>query len=253
MREYKFRCSSIGKLMAEPKSKADGPLSVGAKTYIRELAAQEIFGVDFEVSSKAIEKGLLCEDQSIALLNRVRGLALTKNTERRSNEWITGECDLFDQARVKGYDLKTSWSLATFPITVADCEDKLYEWQMRGYMALWDADEWEVVYAMVDTPEALVGYEPLPLHVVAHIPEHMRLTGWVIRRDAEKEAQIVEKVRAARDYFAQVIAEFDRTHREGGLVLAPEPPPWEPPAAPAPAPAAPAPKTAPAPVPEFNF
>lgn len=45
----KFRCSSIGKLMTEPKSKSEGPLSVGAKTYIRELAAQEIFGVDFVV------------------------------------------------------------------------------------------------------------------------------------------------------------------------------------------------------------
>ena len=51
----RFRCSSIGKLMTEPRSKSDGPLSVGAKTYIRELAAQEIFGVDFVVSSKAIE------------------------------------------------------------------------------------------------------------------------------------------------------------------------------------------------------
>ncbi len=53
----KFRCSSIGKLMTEPRSKSEGVLSVGAKTYIRELAAQEIFGVDFEVSSKYIEKG----------------------------------------------------------------------------------------------------------------------------------------------------------------------------------------------------
>ena len=54
----KFRCSSLGKLMTEPRSKSEGVLSVGAKTYIRELAAQEIFGVEFEVSSKAIEKGI---------------------------------------------------------------------------------------------------------------------------------------------------------------------------------------------------
>ena len=61
MREVKFRCSSIGKLMTEPKTQKEGPLSVGAKTYIRELAAQEIFGVEFEVSSKQMEKGILVE------------------------------------------------------------------------------------------------------------------------------------------------------------------------------------------------
>lgn len=209
-----FRCSSIGKLMTEPKTLKEGPLSVGAKTFIRELAAQEIFGVDFVVSSKAMEKGIQCEPLSIALLNRVRGLSLEKNTERRSNAYLTGECDLFDAERRRGHDTKTSWSIATFPISTADCEDKLYEWQMRAYMSLWDADEWEVNYCLVNTPEALIGFEPQSLHFVEHIPEHMRLTTWVAKRDKEKEAAMFEKVKHARAYFAEVIAEFDRTHRE---------------------------------------
>lgn len=212
MSAIRFRCSSIGKLMTEPKSKAEGPLSVGAKTYIRELAAQEIFGVEFEISSKHIEKGNLVEPDSIALLNRVRGLDLVKNTVRLKNEFLTGECDLFDTDRRRGHDLKSSWSIATFPICVTDCEDRLYEWQMRGYMALHDADEWEVNYALVDTPAHLIGFEPMPLHVVSHIPEHMRLTTWLVKRDAAKEAAIYEKVKHAREYFAQVIEEFDRTH-----------------------------------------
>lgn len=210
----RFRCSSIGKLMTEPKTKAEGPLSVGAKTYIRELAAQEIFGVDFEISSKAIEKGLLVENESIALLNRVRGLNLAKNTERKNNDFITGEADLFDPSRNKGHDLKSSWSVATFPICELDCTDKLYEWQMRGYMMLWDCDEWEVNYALVDTPDNLIGYEPLQMHVVSHIPEHMRVTTWTVKRDKEKEAAIVEKVKKAREYFVQALAEFDKTHKE---------------------------------------
>ena len=208
----KFRCSSIGRLMTEPRSKAEGPLSVGAKTYIRELAAQEIFGVDFVVSSKAMEKGIECESDSIALLNTVRGLSLEKNTERKSNDFITGECDLFDEQTRRGHDIKTSWSIATFPIVVSDCEDKLYEFQMRGYMALWDADEWEVNYCLVDTPDRLIGFEPMELHFVSNIPEHMRVTTWTVKRDLEKEAAIFEKVKHAREYFKQVIAEFDQTH-----------------------------------------
>lgn len=208
----KFRCSSIGKLMTEPKTKSEGPLSIGAKTYIRELAAQEIFSVEFEVSSKAMEKGIECEDDSIDLLNKVRGLSLMKNVERRSNDFITGECDLFDEEAKRGHDIKTSWSIATFPICTTDCQDKLYEWQMRGYMALWNAEEWEVNYCLVDTPDRLIGFEKMDLHVVSHLPEWMRVTTWTVKRDLEKEAAIFEKVKHAREYFKQVIAEFDQTH-----------------------------------------
>lgn len=220
MREVLIRCSSLGKIMTEPRSKTEGVLSVGAKTYIRELAQQEILGVDFEFSSKETQKGIEVEDESIALLNRVRGLSLAKNTERRSNGLITGECDLYDAERKRGHDLKSSWSAKTFPGWVADCEDKLYEWQMRGYMWLWDADEWEVNFALVDTPERLIGFEPLQMHVVSHIPEHMRLTSWTIQRDFAKERAIVEKVEAARDYYAQVIREFDQIHKSPELETA---------------------------------
>ena len=214
----KFRCSSLGKLMTEPRSKSEGVLSVGAKTYIRELAAQEIFGVEFEVSSKAIEKGIEVEGDAIDLLNSVRGLSLFKNTERKSNEFITGECDLFDAEAKRGHDIKSSWSIATFPITVADCEDRLYEWQMRGYMALWDADEWEVNYCLVDTPDRLIGFEPMHLHVVSHLPEWMRVTTWTVKRDLEKEAAIYEKVKAANEYLNSVINEFDQTHAANQLL-----------------------------------
>ncbi len=210
MSDILFRCSSIGKLMTEPKTLKEGPLSVGAKTYIRELAAQEIFGVDFEVSSRPMQKGIQVEGEGIALLNAVRGLHLAKNPERRKSEFIVGECDLFDAERKRGHDIKCSWSLATFPISEADCMDKLYEWQMRGYMHLWGAEEWEVNYAMVNTPEALIGFEPQSMHFVEHIPLHHRLTSWTVKRDNDKEAEMIEKVCHAREYFAQVVADFDR-------------------------------------------
>jgi hypothetical protein len=200
--------------MTEPKSKSEGPLSVGAKTYIRQLAAQEILGVEFEVSSKAMEKGIMVEGEAIEMLNRVRGLNLAKNTARKSNGFITGECDLFDADRKRGHDIKCSWSAATFPILPIDCEDKLYAWQMQGYMALWDADEWEVNYCLVDTPEELTKYEPMQLHVVSHIPEHMRITTWIVKRDPEKQAAMNEKIGHAREYFQEVINEFMEHHKK---------------------------------------
>jgi hypothetical protein len=214
MREIKFRCSSIGKLMTEPKTKAEGILSVGAKTYIRELAQQEILGVEFEFSSKETAKGIQLEGEAIELLNRVRGLNLAKNTERKTNDWITGECDLFDAPRNRGHDLKVSWSAKTFPGWEVDCADKLYEWQMRGYMWLWDASEWEVNYALLDTPDALIGFEPLALHVVSHLPEHLRLTSWQIKRDKALEELMAARIEAARTYHQRVIEGFAEEHPE---------------------------------------
>lgn len=215
MAELLIRCSSLGKIMTNPTAaalKAGEVLSVGAKTYIRRLAAEAIFGVEFEVSSKQMEKGIRVEPDSIELFNAVRGLRLVKNTERRTDGLITGECDLFDKQRRIGHDIKSSWSIATFPICESECIDADYEWQFRGYMRLWDAAEWHADYCLVNTPEDLIGFEPLTQHFVDHIPAHHRVTSWVVRRDPEKEALIETKVLAARAYFAEVVAEFDRTH-----------------------------------------
>lgn len=216
--ELLFRCSSIGELMTEPKSKAE-VLSVGAKTHVRTLAAQAILSVDFDADSKEMAKGIQCEDASIALVGRVRGLDLAKNAVRKTNGYLTGECDVWSPTTREGRDIKTAWSAATFPITVEDVSPasrKLYDWQMRGYMWLWDATRWYVDYCLVDTPEALVRYEPLQLHVVSHIPEHMRVTTWVVERDKALEEAMAEKVKHARAYYRDVLLEFDVTHRIAG-------------------------------------
>lgn len=222
MSELLIRCSSLGKLMTEPRSKSEGPLSATAKTHIREIAAQTIFGVVFEFTSKETEKGIRLEGDAIALLNRVRGLALAKNAERRDDGFITGECDLWNPAARSGHDLKVPWSIKTFPLIAAAAEDKDYLWQMRGYMKLWDAQQWEVNYALLDTPEDLIGYEPQAMHFVSHALEHMRLTTWVVQRDLEAEAAIAEKVRLARQYLREVLQQFDVQHRQGASA----PPPW---------------------------
>lgn len=213
MRDIRFRCSCLGHLMTEPRTRAEGDLSMGARSYIRQLVKEELFSVEFEVSSKETDKGIAVENTAIALLNKVRGLNLTKNTERRRNEWITGECDLFDAPRRRGHDIKAPWSLKTFPAWTVDAIDPLYDWQMRGYMMLWDADEWEVNYVMVNTPHELIRNEPMDQHLVDHIPPQHRITTWVIERDFQKESLIRHRCEAARSYYEQLIREFDDTHR----------------------------------------
>jgi len=210
--DFRIRCSALGQIMAEPTAaaiKAGEVLSVGAKTYIRKLAREDIFGVQDFATTRPMEKGTRCEGEGILLYNSVFGTAHVKNTERRTDDYLTGECDIASDPVI---DIKLPWSVSSFPICELDARDTGYEWQGRGYMRLWGASRYRVAYCMVDTPDDLIGYERPELHRVSHIDDRLRVTVWDFERDMDKEALIVAKVKAAREYYAQIIAEFDRTH-----------------------------------------
>jgi hypothetical protein len=239
------RCSSIGRLMARPEAADLDPafvddevraiiaktkrseaekslleharrnsLSAGGKTHVRELVREAVYGFEpTDIETRPILKGHEVEGACIELLSRLTGRPLVKNTERRTNGLITGECDVFDAPLRHGRDVKAPYSMQSMPIVLADCFDSGYEWQMRGYEVLWDADTWSVDYVLVDTPDELIGFEPPSLHYVSHIPERLRWTSWVVKRDRTLESLIVDKVTAARRYYREVMNEFDRTHR----------------------------------------
>lgn len=199
----KVRCSSLSKIMSEPKSKSEA-LSVGAKTYIEELAKEFVYGFEKVVTSKEMEKGQLVEAHSIQLINEVFFTNYTKNDERRENEWITGECDIYVPGR-KIIDVKSPWSLATFPATMFAGQDKDYEWQLRGYCMLWDVPLGEINYAMVNTPDELIRFEDPGMHYVDHIDPSLRITRVPYERDRSLEDRIKEKVEAARKYFDEIV------------------------------------------------
>lgn len=204
-----FRASGLSRIMTEPKSKSE-TLSVGAKTEITRIAKEMIYGFRSSFGSKETEKGTLVEQASIDLLNSVLFTSYEKNTERKTNAWLSGECDI-DTGR-KIIDIKSPWSLSTFPLRAADAEDKGYEWQARAYMMLWGRNEAEIAYCMVDTPEHLIGYEDPEIHHVSHIDEALRVTRVKITRDKALEAKIIEKVEAANAYLYQLIWEVNKEH-----------------------------------------
>lgn len=206
---FRIRCSSLSKIMTEPKSK-DEVLSVGAKTHVEDLAKQFVYSFEKDVSSKEMEKGLIVEQDCIDLLNEVLFTNFVKNTERRTNDWLTGECDIFTGRKI--HDIKAPWSLATFPATVFAGRDKDYEWQLRGYMMLWDVDESEIDYCLVNTPDELIRYEPDALHYVDHIDPMLRVTRVPYSRDKVLEGKIKQKVDAARGYFEQIIQTIAEEH-----------------------------------------
>lgn len=195
--------------MTDPKSK-DEVLSVGAKTAIEKLAKQFVYGYDEEISSKYMEKGILVEDHSIDLYNSVFFTNYQKNTERKTNDWITGECDIFTPAKI--IDIKSPWSLATFPATAQVGQDKTYEWQGRAYMWLWDVDLFEVAYCLVNTPEELIGFDQPELHYVDHITPELRVTRVQYTRDKTLEEKIKARVEAANEYLDVMVRRIAQEH-----------------------------------------
>lgn len=264
MSELVVRCSSIGRIMAKPENGDLDPefltqevqaiiaktkrteeeksvlkevqrksLSAGGKTHVRELVREAVYGFEpAEIETRPILKGRAVEQQCIAMLGRLTDRPLYKNPERRNNGLITGECDIWDEPRRHGRDIKAPYSMESMPIVLADCWDSGYDYQMRGYMALWDAPTWSVDYLLVNTPEEFIGFEPPSLHFVDHIEERLRWTTWTVRRDMAVEALIFDKVAAARRYYREVLNEFDRTHQLGERLDASAPRPTAAPAAP---------------------
>ena len=205
----KIRASSLGLIMTEPKVKTD-ILSVGAKTYIKKLAREFVYNFEEDISSKYMDKGIIVEDTSIALYNSVFFTDYKKNTERKTNQWLTGECDIYTGKKI--IDIKSSWSLATFPCISEDGIDKGYEWQGRAYMMLWDCEEFENAYCMVNTPEELIKYEQEELHYVDNIEEALRITITPYKRDLELEEKIKVKCEAAQNYFNEVVERIALDH-----------------------------------------
>lgn len=236
---FKFRASSLGEIMGDAQSidpqyltdvlatisrktkKTDEEkamleplkaksLSAGAKTAVEKMAKEFVYGFTETFSSKYTDKGLLVEPDSLALYNSVFFSSHEKNTERKTNEWVTGECDIFTGRKI--IDLKSSWSLLTFPATSASGRDSAYEWQLRAYMMLWDVDTSEIAYCLVDTPEELIGFDPVEIHQVSHINPVLRVTRVAVEREEALEERIKVKVEAARRYLDEVVQRIAEEH-----------------------------------------
>jgi len=203
----KWRPSQLGKLMTNPRNKSE-VLSETAKAEIRRIAKEDFFGYSSEIKTKPMIKGTDWEQDGIDLLNNVRFTKYTKNTIRVENEYMSGCCDiLLDDLII---DIKSSWSLDTFPATPSEGESSDYEWQGRAYMWLYDRPEFELIYTMYTTPdELLTDWDNLSIHRVDHIPSHHRITVITYQRDEQYEDLIRERLIHCNEYYSQYVNELN--------------------------------------------
>jgi hypothetical protein len=218
------RCSSLGKLMTEPRSKSE-VLSQTAKSYIEDLFNELEFGYRKEFSSRYTDKGLEMEDEAIQFASEQFDWEfVVKNTERFTNDYITGEPDINTDSLLA--DIKCSWSLDTYPMFEADLKNKDYYWQLQGYMWLTGKTEAELVYCLMNTPLQIVEDEVRRAHWKAglidedidlrhevqtkhnydNIPSKLRVKRYIVERDDKAIEKIIEKVEIAREYYKMLKA-----------------------------------------------
>lgn len=211
MAKKKTKTDEEKAILAPLKEKS---LSAGAKTELKTMAKEYLFGYHKIVTTKYMDKGIGQEERAIEFLNHLWFKRYVKNTQRINTDLLTGECDIHDIG-VETIDTKVPWDLSTFPLLEEDAHDSAYEWQGRAYMLLYDVPQHRVAYVMLDTPDELIKpWEQAELHKVEHIPAHMRVTTITYKRDAVLEEKMIQKLTVSREYLLNIIAQINLEHKE---------------------------------------
>ena len=220
----KIRCSQIGKIMSNPRTKGER-LSQTTKTYILELAIQEKYGIHKEFWSRYTDKGIEVEDEAIKLVGEVLNVGfIYKNEERITNEYITGVPDVNTDVLI---DVKSSWDAFTFFDKVIENElnNKDYYYQLQGYMWLTDKQEALLCYCLIDTPLQIVEDEIRrehwkqnlisessdlrefveDKHTFMHIPKEKRVKTHVVKRDDKVIEAIKTRIEECNEYYNEII------------------------------------------------
>ncbi len=228
----KIRCSSLGSLFTEPVSKADkdaGNLSKTAKSHLIEVYARELWGVERDIVTKQMKKGIQAEESALTLLSRIDKKLYTKNEEHKSNDWIQGTADIVDDDLI--VDNKCSWDAFSFLPKLIEPIDKDNYYQLVGYMWLWEKNNGRISHTLVDTPQNIIDgelYRLLRSMDVAteenieykkaaeklisnmkfdHLPMEQRVINYFVTRDEQFEetiAKIPVKVEKAREFLQEL-------------------------------------------------
>lgn len=151
-----IHCSSIGKLLTEPKSKADkeeGNLSATAKSHLIEVYARELYDFKKELNNKYVNKGWEVEPEAIEELSLQLRYPMEKNEEVFSSEYFVGTPDVITKNMV--FDVKSSYDWITFLSNIPSELDPMYVAQVNGYLDLLGYDTGYIAYVLLDTPESI--------------------------------------------------------------------------------------------------
>lgn len=238
------------KLYLELKEKRDKKpeLSETAKSEVEKIWLLNEKGFWEDLNNKFLTKGLMSEQDGLELMGNVIGDFILKNDERKNivlgeiegtdiQVGLTGECDAFinDKGVKTVIDIKCSWNPKTFLNAKLT---SLYEYQLRLYMYLYDVEEAQLCYCLVDSPDNLIEdekrktyykyfsssmtneevqeleenlvkvYEQIERNMKystsENYTEEERIKVFKISRDRDIEQKMLEKLELASDYYTKI-------------------------------------------------
>lgn len=214
----KIRCSSLGSIMTDPRSKSE-TLSETCKKEIRKIWIWDKYRKMKDVTSKHMEKGLENEEQALTMTTEHNGKLYFKNEITLYNDYLKGTPDIIHDTCV--IDTKVSWDIFTF----MEAElTKAYEYQLRGYMALTGLKSAQLAYVLTDTPEKLImdeirraswkmGMIEVPQEfedlirsnmTYDNVPKELRVKTFEITHDEEILQSIYSRIDLCREYYKTI-------------------------------------------------
>lgn len=131
--------------------------------YLMEEYAWRIAGkkcISKEMDIEYTQKGKLVEADSITLISRVDKVLYEKNTERISNDFLSGEPDIFKGPHIlqaeRIVDIKSVWDYPTFLKKIHTGLENGYKDQLGGYGDISGAQDLEVAFCLVNMPETII-------------------------------------------------------------------------------------------------
>lgn len=126
--------------------KGTDQLPTGAISYLDKEFNRIKYGRVRALSNKYLDKGNICEEDSLALLSEIDGFFYSKNKERFYGEFLEGEPDN-NQGIIR--DTKTNFDKESFDNAHLT---SLYKWQIKSYCILDKKEKGELVYCLVNNP-----------------------------------------------------------------------------------------------------
>lgn len=189
-------------------------LSDTAKTEIRTIVKEDLTTFKSFKGNQYTAKGNALEEIAISLSGKVRFRQYLKHEGRLENELITGECDILDLNNKLIIDTKCTWDIGTHPFFQDEAQEKAkkagYDWQMQGYMWLYDCEQAMVDFWLLPCPIELTNdwddREQL-IDLVERIDLRERLTTVTYKRDEAMIQKIKDKIPHAQEYYAKLYQE----------------------------------------------
>lgn len=238
----RFRASSWGNLLTEPRTKGEGALSITCQKELLKIYSQEVYGRKKDITTKQMDKGIQVEDFSILLFSKVTGEFYFKNEERLQNEWFSGHPDIFKGDNILNcealYDIKSSWELDSFLPKLLEAPDKGYIAQLNCYYSLSGANTGGIVYCLTSAPinilesekksllwkmNVATEYAPEYLQAVEEleklmmfddIPEKERVIIIPVDRDEELIQKMKDKVPVLRQWLQDFHEKHQNLHKK---------------------------------------